>query len=615
VRPESILRLSALVIACAGSTHAADVTFSTGTFTDNQSYDNGNLGPGNANVVTFDTGANYSFSGNLTLPGAWNRVHLNTGTSLNVAGSLTVDISGISLNGGSLTTGGLYLHDSPGWNGTINDGKQTVEYGDSVFNGSTIIANQSNALFISKAPTPAFPESIGNGLWLNGDGVTIDTNGHDIGISMNMGGSGGLTKSGSGTLTIAAANTYTGNTTINAGALKIAEGTSIYNGGYNNTSVLTVNNGATLELNRWGYGPGGANQSLGGLDYNPARFVINGGTVKYTGGATGAPTDPAEYPYGPGFTIGALGATLDAAKESDTWTVKHDSRGYGPITSNAGGTLTLTGVGNGVFDKELGGSGGLIKSGSGTWTLARTNSYTGNTTVNEGTLVLADDAQLTFAVSDTTQNIVGGNGTATFNGDFNVNTSAVTGTAGGIWLLVDRANLTAESFDPVTFNVIGFTQQGDGITWTMSDAKGDWSFSEDTGELTLDVGSDYDDWVTANGVVGTETDDDDNDGLTNFEEYAFGLDPTGGSSVNPITSQLDKATKKFSYTRRATNLPDPTLTYSVWFSTDLGTWTQDTGATEGTPVLNGDVETVEVTLSGFPGDPLPGKLFIQVRAN
>ena len=161
--------------------------------------------------------------------------------------------------------------------------------------------------------------------------------------------------------------------------------------------------------------------------------------------------------------------------------------------------------------------------------------------------------------------------------------------------------------------MVGFADpENDGV-WTMSDAKGDWSFSEATGELTLDIGSDYDDWTTANGVVGGENDDDDSDGLTNFEEYAFGLDPTGGSSVNPIASPLDQGTGKFSYTRRDSGLTD--LNYSVWFSEDLINWTRDTGAAEGAPALVGEVETVEVTLSALAGSPLPAKLFIQVRAN
>jgi hypothetical protein len=113
-------------------------------------------------------------------------------------------------------------------------------------------------------------------------------------------------------------------------------------------------------------------------------------------------------------------------------------------------------------------------------------------------------------------------------------------------------------------------------------------------------------------VTGGENDDDDNDGLSNFDEYAFGLDPTGGSSVNPIAAQLDKATGTFSYTRRDSALT--TLSYSVWYSTSLeaGSWIEDTGVVEGTPVLSGDVETVPVTISNsLLSNP---KLFIQVRA-
>ena len=113
----------------------------------------------------------------------------------------------------------------------------------------------------------------------------------------------------------------------------------------------------------------------------------------------------------------------------------------------------------------------------------------------------------------------------------------------------------------------------------------------------------------ANGPAG----DDDKDGLTNRNEYAFGLIPNSGASVNPVTVQLNKSAKTFSYTRRDTSKTN--LSYSVWFSTDLSAWTRDTGATEGTPVLTGEVETVQVTLSTLPGNPLPAKLFVQVRAN
>ena len=112
--------------------------------------------------------------------------------------------------------------------------------------------------------------------------------------------------------------------------------------------------------------------------------------------------------------------------------------------------------------------------------------------------------------------------------------------------------------------------------------------------------------------------DPDKDGLTNAEEYAFGLIPNSSTSCDPITVKLDQTTGTFSYTRTAT--PATTgITYTVWTSTSLaasdppGGWTQDTGATEGTVMTAGTVQTVPVTLSGTK--PLAGSaLFVRVKA-
>ena len=56
--------------------------------------------------------------------------------------------------------------------------------------------------------------------------------------------------------------------------------------------------------------------------------------------------------------------------------------------------------------------------------------------------------------------------------------------------------------------------------------------------------------------------DPDHDGLSNFHEFAFGLDPAVGSSANPCTPLRGT---QFSYTKRA----DSGLSYTVEYSTNL----------------------------------------------
>jgi hypothetical protein len=101
----------------------------------------------------------------------------------------------------------------------------------------------------------------------------------------------------------------------------------------------------------------------------------------------------------------------------------------------------------------------------------------------------------------------------------------------------------------------------------------------------------------------------DGDGVSNFDEYAFGLDPTKGSSLNPIIAGLKKSTGQFSYTRTE----NTGLAYTVWTSTNLVTWTQDTlaGAGQTVTATNGGVQTVRVTLSAAA---VNGKLFVRVQA-
>ena len=129
--------------------------------------------------------------------------------------------------------------------------------------------------------------------------------------------------------------------------------------------------------------------------------------------------------------------------------------------------------------------------------------------------------------------------------------------------------------------------------------------------VTALAGSDFEVWASEFGVVGGLEDDDDNDGLTNLQEYAFGLLPTSGASVNPFSEVLDQATGVFVYTRRNNTIFNTGLTYSYGSSTDLQGFTPFTPDSEVSD--GGDpVETVTVTLpASLLGDPT---LFVQITA-
>ena len=93
-------------------------------------------------------------------------------------------------------------------------------------------------------------------------------------------------------------------------------------------------------------------------------------------------------------------------------------------------------------------------------------------------------------------------------------------------------------------------------------------------------------------------DDNDNDGLSNQQEFAFGLSPISGSSVNPILVQLDKGAGTFTYQRRA----GTGLTYKILTSTTLqaGSWTEDAAASSSaSPQLQ-----VAAAVWWLPGRPL-----------
>jgi autotransporter-associated beta strand protein len=129
---------------------------------------------------------------------------------------------------------------------------------------------------------------------------------------------------------------------------------------------------------------------------------------------------------------------------------------------------------------DISGAGSLRKEVAGSsLTLGGNNTYTGDTTVDAGTLVLANGGSMSFAITDTTNNKITGAGTSTLNGTFNLNTSAVTATSGS-WTLV---NTTTKNFG-ATFGLTDFTGPI-GNVYTKTSAGQTWTFNKSTGVLSL----------------------------------------------------------------------------------------------------------------------------------
>jgi autotransporter-associated beta strand protein len=121
-----------------------------------------------------------------------------SGGVLNTTGNIQIDNGAVHLDGGTIST--------PSVNG---NGSAAIH-----FNGGTLKATNSSTTFMQGLNT----------IDVESGGAIIDTNGNNITIPQALSSAsatGGLTKSGPGILTLIAANTYSGATTITQGTLKL----------------------------------------------------------------------------------------------------------------------------------------------------------------------------------------------------------------------------------------------------------------------------------------------------------------------------------------------------------------------------------------------------------
>ena len=403
-------------------TGAGSIASSSGV-TDNGNFDISGAS-GNASISTL------SGNGAVALGG-------NSLVLTNASGSFAGTIGGsggVVLNGGSEVLGGVNTYSG---GTTLNGGAfLNISAHASLGNGGLSVGQGSSVAFNNAAQTLGDLSGAGN-MALNGTALT--TNGDNLSTTYSgvLSGTGSLTKAGNGTLTLSAANTYAGGTTLNGGSqiTAIAPVNSIL------LTTADLVNGANISV---GNASATVNASTVSIDaannLGTGAVAFNGGTLQARASLT-APT---------AMSVGAGNGAVDNG--GNAVDLSGDISGNGGLTFVGAGTTTLSGVntfsggaalaggtvaissaanlgagdlsfnGNGTIDNgghaatfsgKVSGSGSMSYTGTGSTTLSGSNAYAGGSNLLGGTVSIAAPGNL-------------GSGAINFNGGTLLTSSGMT---------------------------------------------------------------------------------------------------------------------------------------------------------------------------------------------
>jgi len=370
----------------------ADDNWTEATGTINAPYENGSFAvfAGASGTVTADNsdGAvkvagmqfatdGYAITGDaLTLVGPQATVRVGDGTATGAGYTATIDaeLTGTSqlvktdlgtlvLTGTNTYTGGTAIN-----GGTVriaSDANLGDAAGGLSFDGGTLntTADITSARSVDLA---------GAGTFLTKAGTTATLTGSVSGV-------GSLIKDGAGNLVLSGNATQTGGTTITAGTLQVGNGATSgsLEGNVTNNGTLAFNRSDDITFNGTIIGRGSLNK-------------LGSGTTTLTGDNT----------YSGGTTI--ADGTLELGNGGTSGSIQ------GGVTNN--GILAFNRADVVTFDGAISGAGGVHQIGSGKTVLTADNTYTGGTTIADGTLELGDGGTTGSLLGDVTNN-----GTLAFN--------------------------------------------------------------------------------------------------------------------------------------------------------------------------------------------------------